>query len=243
MTDKEFFINGEVPWVTSIMFDLNSESLKSFRLKLLPESYLFLQGADADSVYFILSGYVVLCDSEWEKETYVNFVGPGEVLGEHLFFGVERTNRLYSAQAKTAVECVRFSLDEISTLKENNPVLYTRLLESSGNTLYQRLMRANKLIHCFKFEKKADRLMHLIVYLVDTFGRQTDKGREVYLPATLFKFYMNIPNHEFEHCISGLVEDGVLKPMGNSIFLLANKTLLMQRLPKIVDQLPTFPII
>ncbi|MFM8316556.1 MAG: Crp/Fnr family transcriptional regulator [Deltaproteobacteria bacterium] len=225
------------------MINLNSDSLKKFKLNLLPGSYLFAQDADADSVFFIISGFVVLCNGEWENETFVNYVGPGEVLGEHLFFGIKNMKRVYAAKANTEVQCIRMTADEIEKLKTSDSPLYAELLKLCGKTSYQRLIRANQLIHCFKYEKKEDRLMHLMVYLFDTFGKKTERGLEIYLPSSLFKFYIQMSKEEFRFCLMELEKSEIIKAVGNDIYLLQNRLAMMQKLPKIVDELPSFPII
>lgn len=222
---------------------LISQSLNKFKLNLLPESYLFKQETESDSVFFILDGNVVLTHGEDSKETVVNYVGPGEVLGEHLFFGLPKTKRAYSAKANTEVQSIRLTHAEIQEIKKTNPETYIDLLEHCGKIIYQRLMRANSLIHCFKYEKKEDRLLHLIVYFFDTFGRKTEQGIEVYLPETLFKFYIQLAQDEFRFCLKKLESLSLIKPIKKDTYLLTNRLALMQKLPSIVGELPTFSII
>ena len=138
---------------------LTSKSLNKFKLNLLAESYLFKQETESDSVFFILAGYVVLTHGEGSRETVVNYVGPGEVLGEHLFFNVSNTKRAYSAKANTEVQAIRLTRTEIEEIKKTSPETYINLLEHCGKVIYQRLVRANSLVHCFKYEKKEDRLL------------------------------------------------------------------------------------
>jgi len=222
---------------------LISQSLNKFKVNLLPESYLFKQETESDSVFFILDGNVVLTHGEDSKETVVNYVGPGEVLGEHLFFDLPKTKRAYSAKANTEVQSIRLTHAEIQEIKKTNPETYIDLLEHCGKIIYQRLMRANSLIHCFKYEKKEDRLLHLIVYFFDTFGRKTEQGIEVYLPETLFKFYIQLAQDEFRFCLKKLESLSLIKPIKKDTYLLTNRLALMQKLPSIVGELPTFSII
>ena len=84
----------------------SSKSLNKFKLNLLTESYLFKQETKSDSVFFILAGYVVLTHGEGSRETVVNYVGPGEVLGEHLFFN-ERIVSGFDAMFYTKAQAKR----------------------------------------------------------------------------------------------------------------------------------------
>lgn len=220
-----------------------SQWLDKFKLNLLPDSYLFKQDTAADSMFLILSGYVVLTHGEGKKETLVNYVGPREALGEQLLFGIPNSKRAYSARANTEVQCIRLSQSEIEEIKNKNPEIYIGLLEQCGKITHERLMRANGLIHCFKYEKKEDRLMHLLLYLSDTFGRKTQRGLEVYLPEDLFKFYIQLAPDEFQFCIKKLESLSIIKPLEKDTYLLTNRLALMQKLPSIVGELPTFPII
>ena len=85
--------------------------------------------------------------------------------------------------------------------------------------------------------------MHLIVYLTDTFGRRTENGTEVYLPPDLFKFYINMDQQDFKKCLQDLEAAKILKLLRQDHYILTNRTLLMQKLPRIVDQVPTFSVI
>lgn len=223
--------------------NLKANNLKSFNLSILSGSYLFKQDERADAVYFITSGFVVLCNGEWETETIVSYVGPGEILGEKLFFGISDGKRMYSAKANTDVECIRLNHKEIEELKQNNKDQYIALLERAGKICMDRLNKVTGLVHCFKYENKTDRLMNLILYLTDTFGRETQHGHEVFLPPDLFKFYINLEQNEFQKCIQELVNLNIIKPLHQDHYVLTNRLLLMQKLPKIVEQIPSFPII
>lgn len=223
------------------LFEANA--LKSFHLDVIDGSTLFNQEDDADSLFLISSGYVVLCHGQFPKEAIVNYAGPGEVLGEQLLFGFSNSKRAYSAKAKGIVRCLRLNSHEISELKKTQKEVYIELLEICGKSCSQRLQRANQLIHCFKYEKKNDRLMHLILYLTETFGKKTTHGLEIYLPPDLFKFYIQMSPDDFNTCIKELTQTGVLKATSNHHYLLINSSLLIKKLPKIVDEIPSFPII
>lgn len=212
-------------------------------MSVLEGSYLFQQDDEVDSLFFLLSGYILLSNGDGSRETIVSYAGPDEVLGEQILYGAPRTKRAYSARAHTDVNCIRLNAQEISDLKLNHKDLYIELLQICGASCFQRLAKANQLIHCFKYDNKADKLMHLMVYFINIFSRKTDKGPEVFLPPDLFKFYINISQSDFETCISELKNSGILSPTIKDHYLLTDKTQLLQKLPKIIDQIPTFPII
>lgn len=73
-------------------------------IKIKKDSYLFLQGDEADAMYIIKTGELGLYIADYLVEKMVSRVGPGELIGEMSLF--DQLTRSASAKAMTDSEVV-----------------------------------------------------------------------------------------------------------------------------------------
>jgi CRP/FNR family cyclic AMP-dependent transcriptional regulator len=109
-------------------------------LILEDESYLFLQGDDADAMYLVKTGELGIFISDYMIEKMVNRIGPGELIGEmSLFDGLSRSA---SAKALKRTEVIVLPYEnlraELSTMPE--------WVQISIRTIVHKIRQANNMV-------------------------------------------------------------------------------------------------
>jgi CRP-like cAMP-binding protein len=113
-------------------------STETVRIK--KDSYLFLQGDEADCMYIVKTGQLALYIADYLVEKKVSTVGPGELIGEMSLF--DRLNRSASAKALTDCELVVLPYDKLREDLDQMP----DWVQVSMKTMTLKIRQANNFV-------------------------------------------------------------------------------------------------
>jgi CRP-like cAMP-binding protein len=104
------------------------------------DSYLFLQGDEADCMYIVKTGKIGLYIADYLVEKLVSQVGPGELIGEMSLF--DHLSRSASAKALTDVELVVLPFEKLREDLNAMP----EWVQVSMKTMALKIRQANNIV-------------------------------------------------------------------------------------------------
>ena len=126
-------------------FDILAAHLEP--LSYQPGQSIIEQGAQADSLYFLVAGTVDICivHGEGGSATRLASVEAGNVVGELALLG--QRSRTAAVIAVTPVRALALKAAEFGPISRDYPEIRAKLLTAVGQSLSERLRRANAIIH------------------------------------------------------------------------------------------------
>lgn len=105
-------------------------------------TYIFKQGEKRKALYLILQGELNLKDESLGFEKTLMTCGPGTVLGEPLLI----EEGIYSLSGQTISDCsiAMLGKDSLKKLQNNEPLIFTKMIQSMAKVLTRRLSAANR---------------------------------------------------------------------------------------------------
>ncbi len=141
--------------------------LSATKRHLAKGEILFLQGEPADTIYLIKRGKLKLVQVSSEgREMIIDVLGPGEVLGEMLFF--QQQGQPCGAVALETAGLCCFSRQQLEALIQQNPGLAVDII----TYLAQKLQESVRLAGQIAGIPVRERLLRLLTRLADKYGRQ-----------------------------------------------------------------------
>jgi CRP/FNR family transcriptional regulator len=104
------------------------------------DSYLFLQGDEADCMYIVKTGKIGLYIADYLVEKMVSQVGPGELIGEMSLF--DHLSRSASAKALTDAELVVLPFEKLREDLNAMP----EWVQVSMKTMALKIRQANNIV-------------------------------------------------------------------------------------------------
>lgn len=134
------------------------------------DQYIFLQGADADKMYIILSGAVEIFTTTAEegKETLLDVLGKGDVIGEIAV--LDGGSRTAGAKVVSDTQLLYLSRQSLLNLVGSEPKIAMRII----NVLCSRLRQTDKYIEEITTLPATQRLAKALLRLFEKHGRQKD---------------------------------------------------------------------
>lgn len=146
-------------------------------------NYVWRQGDEADSIFFLRSGQIAVKTADAKgHEVIVGVIGEGEPFGELCLCSEVRGERRTSACAVIPSEVIEISVDDfIDFLRQNHESLKDLLF-----TFCIRLAEAERRIEVLAYRGAEERLGRLLLSLASSQGKEDDNGdsNEVTLPVS-----------------------------------------------------------
>ena len=157
--------------------DLEALLAASRTIHARKNAQVFAQGAEAQSFFVLLDGYVRATKStEDGNEITVRYVSPGEIFGVAAAIGLDR----YPATATAVVDATILSWPSAQwpTLASKYPALATNALRTVGS----RLQDAHNRVIELTSEEVERRIARTLLRLADQAGRKVEQGIEIEIP-------------------------------------------------------------
>jgi CRP-like cAMP-binding protein len=157
--------------------DLEALLAASRTIHARKNAQVFAQGAEAQSFFVLLDGYVRATKStEDGNEITVRYVSPGEIFGVAAAIGLDR----YPATATAVVDATILSWPSAQwpTLAGKYPALATNALRTVGS----RLQDAHNRVIELTSEEVERRIARTLLRLADQAGRKVEQGIEIEIP-------------------------------------------------------------
>ena len=139
-----------------------------------PGSPIYLPIDQADGVLLLTSGRAKICSITAEgKQAILAFIEPGELFGELALF--EDGQREEFAEAILPSQVVLIPREAMQQLMEANPQVSLGVTKLMG----LRRRRVERRLKSLLFRSNRSRLVHLLVDLVEQYGRESEEGVEL----------------------------------------------------------------
>lgn len=134
-------------------------------------SAVYRPSDSADGVFLLAEGRIRLCSSTPDgKQAILAFIEPGELFGELAL--IESGGREERAEAAVDSIVVLLPGDELRRLMEGSAELTLGITK----LIWFRRIRVERRLRSLLFRSNRDRLAHLLLELVEQYGRKTNEG-------------------------------------------------------------------
>lgn len=135
---------------------------------------VYLPADSADGVLLVVSGRIKICHLTSEgKQSILVFVEPGEIFGELAV--VDPTLRHEYSEATESSQLVLIPRNEIQRIMRTHPDLSLGITKLIG----MRRRRIERRLRNLLFHSNRDRLIHLLLELIERYGRRVTGGFEL----------------------------------------------------------------
>ncbi len=135
---------------------------------------VYLPADSADGVLLVVSGRIKICHLTPEgKQSILVFVEPGEIFGELAL--VDPTNRQEYAEATENCQLVLIPREEVQRCMAVQPDLTMGITKLIG----ARRRRVERRLRNLLFHSNRERLIYLLIELVEQYGRRAEDGIEL----------------------------------------------------------------
>jgi len=190
------------------------------------DSFIFLEGAPTDLLFWVSSGLVdILCSGPDGEQIHANVLGPGELFG---FIESKDTKgrpaQAFQARARTNVQIGLLIRDRIyKVLAQQDPTLLLRLLEGLVAAL------SDVTLHFTRFlgTNYTDRLEMVLAGLADKFGVKESRGT-LLIPEfghSDFAEMIGCSRPMVSRLIAGMISAGSLAQDGKHYIIIDNSAL------------------
>ena len=174
-------------------------------------------GDPGDSMMIVLAGTLKVCvDASSGREVVLDYLGPGEIIGEiAVFDGKPRTANVI---ATDAAELVVIQRRVVLPFLEKHPAASLRIIEM----LCDKLRRTNAIVQDSTAVSKAPRLALGILRLLDEHGVRNDDGVSIgfRISQTELGNYVNISRENVNRQLREWEESGIVDVGRSSISIL-----------------------
>lgn len=176
MTEKYWFLKR-----CDLFGPLSDEQLQRMesrcRIREIPRnSPVYLPADAADGMLLLASGRVKICGFTPDgKQSILTFIEPGEVFGELAI--LEPGERDEYAEAVLAATVLLIPRDQVQQLMLEQPALSLGVTKLIG----LRRKRIERRLKYLLFHSNRDKLVHLLLELVEQYGKTSDEGIEITL--------------------------------------------------------------
>jgi CRP-like cAMP-binding protein len=176
MTEKYWFLKR-----CDLFGTLSDEQLQRMesrcRIREIPRnSPVYLPAEAADSMLLLASGRVKICGFTPDgKQSILTFIEPGEVFGELAIF--DSGQRDEYAEAVLASTVLLIPRDQVHQLMLEQPSLSMGVTKLIG----MRRKRIERRLKYLLFHSNRDKLVHLLLELVEQYGKTSAEGIEISL--------------------------------------------------------------
>lgn len=171
MTQQVWYVRS-----CSLFERLSAEQLSSLegraRVRSFPKnSAVYMPTDSADGIFLLAEGRIRLCSSTPDgKQAILAFIEPGELFGELAL--IESGEREERAEAATNSTVVLLPGDEVRRLMETSAALTLGITK----LIWFRKTRVERRLRSLLFRSNRDRLAHLLLELVEQYGRTMNEG-------------------------------------------------------------------
>ncbi|MDP6468072.1 MAG: Crp/Fnr family transcriptional regulator [Pirellulaceae bacterium] len=176
MSEKYWFLKR-----CDLFGPLSDEQLRRMesrcRIREIPRnSPVYLPADAADGMLLLASGRVKICGFTPDgKQSILTFIEPGEVFGELAIF--ESAQRDEYAEAVLASTVLLIPRDQVQQLMLEQPTLSLGVTKLIG----LRRKRIERRLKYLLFHSNRDKLVHLLLELLEQYGKTTAEGIEITL--------------------------------------------------------------
>ncbi len=185
---------------------LKDPALKKY-VRAVPQGFmLFGQGERGNTMFLIIDGKVQLTLRTGSQVRVVEFIGPGEFLGEGALLSEEPFKRGLGAQAVDDVSVLELDYGALQALQAKLPGFLLQVIR----LVTQRLYKTNELLGILHLKAPSEKLVHFLLFYFKYFGVKVPKGRQISINSQIIEGHTQIPLEDVEKSLQHLVRNHVL---------------------------------
>lgn len=178
---KRYLCLHDIPFFSGLSMDaFRYICLATDKQYLAKGQILFRQGEVSDRIYIIKEGYFKLSRMTPDgNETILQFVGPGEILGETALFRVDKTQLATAIPMADARVC-SIAHSTFEEIIKTQPSLAWELIRNLGDRLYgmwEQVAEANS-------QTTVEKVLSLMLRMAHEHGEPCSKGTLITIPFT-----------------------------------------------------------
>lgn len=181
MNSKRYLCLHDIPLFSGLSMDsFRQVCLAANKQQLTKGQFLFRQGEVSNQVYIIKEGYFKLQRMTPEgDETILQFVGPGEIIGETALFRSDKTQVATAISVEAAKVC---SIDHntFEKIVKTQPNLAWEMIRNLGDRLYgvwEQVSEANN-------QTTQEKVLSLMLRMAQEHGEPCIQGIRITIPFT-----------------------------------------------------------
>lgn len=206
--------------------------------------FLFTQGDSGEAMYILITGVVALTAAFNGKESILNIIEAGEMIGEQALFQVGTNyKRAFSVKVMASGSVIKISRSDLDAIQKKDPHLMADLQGEMFRVAAQRLVRANEIARILRSSNNVDRLINMLIFFSRRSRAIGSEMWEVRIPAESIRYYIDMQLFEMEEVLNELSRRKILIPQGNSFYLIPNPEALRREISSVKEALPTIPVI
>jgi CRP/FNR family transcriptional regulator, cyclic AMP receptor protein len=134
---------------------------------------VLMEDAWGNAVYFVVSGWVKVRRNSGDDSVALAILGRGDFFGEMAI--LDESPRSTDVIALSPVQLLSISRERFIQILFKDPQLHHRMLQ----LMVRRLRQINQRLQ-IRFSPPAIKLAHTLVSLGESYGQESDKGREIF---------------------------------------------------------------
>jgi CRP/FNR family transcriptional regulator, anaerobic regulatory protein len=217
-----------------IFASLSEEDLAKVSVMIKHRKYekgeaLILEEQPSDTLFIIKQGHVKLLKTTPQgKEQILHILSNGDFFGELNIFNSDELSN-FSAYALKKTEICMFTKEDMEHLVRNNPDISLKLLK----TVTKRLAHAENLAQSLATKDPEIRIVHMILELVDKYGKTVQGQIKVELPLSREELanYVGVTRETISRKFSKFERLGIIEIKGTREITIRN----MQKLNEYID--------
>ena len=194
--------------------------LEKYRKEVRKGTYLFRRGEPGITFFIIVKGLVQLVAHRNGRDYFLHVLEAGQFLGEKMVLSDTMHERAFTAQAKTPLTVIEFSLKDIEFVRTNAPELMTDILKRMFVIAAERLDRANHLAYSLFPASLSERIVGFLMHLARYSGSTTPHGIEIPLIPSEVSFYIEADEKVVLQHLDFLAKIGLVQKQTEGCLLL-----------------------
>ena len=195
--------------------DIDDPIIKKLVVEVPQGESLFKQGDRGNTLFILAGGTVALYQKTLERVRLVDFIGPGEILGEKALFQVDTYNRSLTAKARTEVLAIEFTAASLKGLINKLPNFSNQVLR----LVTERLDRTNRLVGILQLRHDHEKIVQYLIHFSKTFGTRVQKGTEILLSQSELSDVLNMEKGTVENALQPLIDKKLILQNGDKLIL------------------------
>lgn len=181
MNTKRYLCLHDIPLFSRLSMDsFRQVCLATNKQQLVKGEVLFRQGEAANRIYIIKEGHFKLLRVTPDgDETILQFVGPGEIIGETELFRSDKI-QLATAISLEAAKVCSINHDTFEKVVKTYPDLAWELIKNLGDRLYGFWEQASEA----KGQTTVEKVLSLMLRMAQDHGETCSEGIRISIPLT-----------------------------------------------------------
>lgn len=192
-----------------LLNDILNSSLQPYYKRYPAGEYLFRQGDEATTMYFLVNGRLQLIN-EREGDSVESVLESGQFLGEKVLLQPAPFKRVLGALCETDILVLELTQNDITDIEDNAPGVMTDLMRTVLQVVGGRFEHAGFLAQALRPSDEVARVVNVIRYFARSAKFSLDGDDRFPLSEEAILKYVDTDRKVVRTAIKRLIDDGIL---------------------------------